>query len=368
MEEKQFKNNEEVLAGQIPEYTDAPQPSNANTPETLAQAKEAENEKPASLIGTKLKYFQEREERKEADKQYAADHGLGRVGDNIRENAEFREGWMEVDRKLLGERSQFYPEDWQFRIKPATVEAIRNWSTIDEENPLSVDNVFNEIMKSCFSIVGSNGTPIPWGNANSWDRFFFVLLIREYTFKTGENKISINEECPECSNNVEFTLNSQSLMYEMPDPEVMPKYNPEDRTWFIDPREYEVDAEPITLYLPTLEKENNIKNWVTARLREDKKVDSVFVRFLPWLAQKISKDDTIAKKQIREIEVRFNSWDTDMFSFMDEVLRNITITPLRKLVEICPICGEEVTTNIQFQDGIRSLFNVAGKHRKFGKK
>ena len=357
-------NTEEVLAGQLPEYEPA-ESTKEETPKVVEQPKKEENAA-TKYLGTTLAHMSRNNH--EADKTYAEDHGLTRIGEKIQDKTEFRDGWMEVDRALLGERSYFYPENWQFRIKPATVEAIRNWSTIDEDNPLSVDSVFNEIMKSCFSIIDTEGHPIPWGNVNSWDRFFFVLLIREYTFQTGDHKISINEECPECSNNVEFTLNSQSLMYEMPDPDVMSKYNPEDRTWFIDPREYDVPAEPVILYLPNLEKENNIKTWITTRLREDKKVDSVFVRFLPWLAQKISKDDTIAKRQIRELELRFNSWDTDMFSFMDEVLRNISITPLQKLVEHCPTCGEEVTTNIQFQDGVRSLFNVAGKHRKFGKK
>ena len=47
---------------------------------------------------------------------------------------------------------------------------------------------------------------------------------------------------------------------------------------------------------------------------------------------------------------------------------NIIVTPATNMITKCPICGEEVTTQIRFQDGVRSLFSMANKHRKFGKK
>lgn len=306
---------------------------------------------------------------KEGDKKMIAEKKLTRIGQKIGENAEYRDGWIPVDRELLGERSKFYPEDWEFKIRPATVEAIRNWSTIDDENANSIDDVFNEIMKSCISISTPRG-PLPWGNINSWDRFFFILLVREYTFKQGETAIKYEEDCIECENPITFELGSQSLMYEFPDEEVMAMYYPEDRTWHIDPRDYDIDEDPITLYIPTLEKDANIKSWLISKIQENrnKKIDQVFIRFLSWMAPKIAKDETIAAKQIKELELKYKSWDTDMFSFMDEVIRNIVVSPMSKLITVCPICGEEVTSNIRFPNSVKSLFNVQNRSRKFGTK
>ena len=76
-------------------------------------------------------------------KQLVQDKKLSRIGDNIRQNAEIRDGWMEVDKALLGDRAKFYPKDWSFRIRPANVEAIRNWSTIDDDYK-SYDDYFND--------------------------------------------------------------------------------------------------------------------------------------------------------------------------------------------------------------------------------
>ena len=355
---------EGILATQIPEYVE--QPTQEVREEQPAPQVEAQPENSAkSFIGTKLghKIGSMNHIDKEETKKMVEDKKLSRIGESIQQNVEFREGWIDVDRALLGGRSVFYPEDWQFRIRPATVEAIRNWSAIDDENALSIDDVFNEILKSCLSIVTPMG-PLPWSNIRSWDRFFFILLIREYTFVQGESKIEFTEDCPNCDNPVPST----SLDYDLPDPEVMGMFDKQEQNWLIVPEDYDVPEDPITLYLPTLEKDANIKAWMIQRYQEKKKIDTIFIKFLPWLAPKISKDTTIANRQIREYEMKFKSWDTEMFSLMDDVIRNIVVTPATNMITTCPTCGEEVTTQIRFQDGVRSLFSMANKHKKFGKK
>lgn len=361
---------EAQLAGQIPEYNEgqaAPQEMVDEQPKNDA----------SQFLGTRLGHVPGQlpgeAEIKAQDATLAERKKLSRIGDNIlqrRENAEYREGYIDVDRRLLGERDQYYPADWRFKIKPATVDAIRNWSTIDNESANSIDDVFNEMLKYCLTIQTPMG-PLPWNNIHSWDRFFFVLLIREYTFINGETKIEWSEECANCDSFVTFRLTSQSLMYDMPDPEIMPYFSAETRSWIINPADFDVEYdEPVELYLPTLEKDANIKSWMISKLQQNRnaKIDPVFVRFLPWLAPKISKDATIAARQIRELEVKFKMWDTEMFAFMDNVLRNIIITPSLKIKSVCEACGEEVTADIRFPNGVSDLFAMANKFKKFGKK
>ena len=304
----------------------------------------------------------------EEDKTLAKRKGLSQIGDEIGGRSDFMDGWIDVDPVLLGERLYYYPEGWQFRIRPATVEAIRNWSMINDENAMSVDDVFTEVLKSCLSIMTPEG-PKPWGNLCSWDRFFFLLLIREYTFAQGESEISYEEDCPECDNPVKFTLTSSSLTFELPDPELMPMYDRQNRCWRIDPADYEVDADPIVFYIPTLEKDQNIKNWIITQYNENpkKKIDPVFMRFAPWMSPKISKDDTIAKRQLREIELVYKSWNIEQFEFFDDVIKNIIVSPDRNLTAKCPICGEEVTSAIRFPNNVSALFKrTVTKTKKFG--
>ena len=96
-------------------------------------------------------------------------------------DAPISQGWIPLDRAELGKRSLFYPDSYEFYVRPATVQAIKNWTAIDEERADVLNKVFNEIIKSCVKIV-SNGEVVSWGQLNSWDRFWFVLKVREYTF------------------------------------------------------------------------------------------------------------------------------------------------------------------------------------------
>ena len=336
-------------------------------------AEEAPSTNMASqMIGKKLNRLpgaMSNEER-ERDKEFIKSQNLSRIGQKIGETTRVREGWLPVDRTLLGERDIFYPSDWSFYIRPATVEAIRNWSMIDDQNGNSIDEVFNEVLKTCLQIKDSTDRPIPWHNICSWDRFFFLLLIREYTFQDGESNISYYEDCPECETPVEFNLTSNALMYDMPDEEVISYYDQTSRTWAIDPSEYEVEGDPITLYVPTLEKDANIKAWMIRKLQENRntKIDPVFIRFVSWMTPKISKDDEISKRQMKQLKMAFDSLSIDQFEFMDEVLKNIIVTPKTKLIAKCPSCGEEVTSDIRFPDGVSGLFHIQSKRRRFGKK
>lgn len=375
MAKKKLGNPEDMDMTKADDIVESQQGSSEVT--KFPSIKDVEDAKPetpvsgaAAFLGTKLEHGVggRTKKDKERDQQTIDEVGLTRVGENLKSKAEIREGWIPVDRALLGDRDIFYPESWSFKIRPATVETIRKWSTIDDENPIVVDEVFTEVLQYCLMI--NDGTRlIPYGNLNSWDRFFFIMLIREYTFIDGEQKIQYTEDCPECDNPVTFELNSQALMYDMPDESVMKYYDRETRTWNIDPQDFGLEDEDIiTLYIPTIERDANIRNWMVSRLRDNKKVDQVFLRFLPWMTQKIQKDATIATKTIRSCEMKYKSWNTDMFSFMDDVIRNVIVNPIQSLTAQCPTCGEEVTTQIRFQDGISSLFNVQNKFRKFGKK
>lgn len=353
---------DEVLAGQVPEYQ-----------EPIEEVEDSYAVKmPESSLGKKLSINPGQRQTLDSEEfeDFQRKVGSTKLGENINDSGEARAGWIPVDRRLLGERDLYYPEDWTFLIRPATVEAVRNWSMLDEQNGNSIDDVFNEMLKYCLTIRTSTGNK-PWQEINSWDRLFFILLIREYTFAHGENNVEFYEDCEYCDNSVKFTVESQALMYDLPDEDIKQYYDSYSRTWTVDPNAFGVDAEKeITLYVPTLERDANIKAWLISEYQENekKKFDPVFIKFLPWLTPKISKDTSAAKMQIRKAEMVFKSWNTEMFTFMNDVLKNIAVTPKTTISAVCPECGEEVAVKLRFPDGVGSLFNVVNRRSKFGSK
>lgn len=274
-------------------------------------------------------------------------------------------GWIPIDREEMGIRSQFYPDSWEFYIRPATVQAIKNWTAIDEERADVLNNVFNEIIKTCVKIDTHSDQGAGWAQVRSWDRFWFVLKIREYTYSQGQSKIEFTDECSECNTDITYTLNSQSLFYEFPDEDLVEKYW-KDGVWKIDPREYDVNHQPIMLYTPTLGKDEAIIEWATNQVRAKKKLDETFIKFLVWMLPKAVKDQQMLDRQIQKIYKEYKDWDIDMFSFMNDVVNNITINPSEQLRVKCPNCGMEATSTVQFPNGIKVLFEVKSTAKKFG--
>ena len=78
----------------------------------------------------------------------------------------------------------------------------------------------NEIVRSCVSIFDENtNMAVSWDKINSWDRFWFVLKIREYTFVHGESRVEFTDSCSECDEDIDFELTANGLFYEFPDEE-----------------------------------------------------------------------------------------------------------------------------------------------------
>lgn len=323
-------------------------------------------EDPQPLKGKRLKHaasYGGKEELDDAEKA-SMEQFLSRArskGEEIR----ISDGWIPLNREEMGIRSIFYPEAWEFYIKPATVAAIKNWTAIDESRPDQVHKMMNEIIKSSIKIETHDVNPASWTQINSWDRFWFILKVREYTFSKGEAKVEFEDSCSECGEDIMYKLTSDALFYEFPDEDLIDKYWVGGK-WEIDPQEYGVDSTPITLYTPKLGKDDAIIEWATARARNKQKIDETFLKFLVWLLPRPNQDAQMLDRQIQKIYNEYKTWSIEMFEFMDDVINNITINPSEKLKCKCPHCSGEATSNVQFPNGIKVLFKTESRIKKFG--
>ena len=345
------------------------------------------NEETPTLTGKKLKHITKKNTLSEEDEQSMKDFLARTDGKSVFQSgpkligsqAEIIEndgdapisgGWIPIDRAGLGERDIFYPAEWEFRVKPASVSVCKKWSQIDEnarDVKLQIWNVFNEIIKQCVKIQTPTGS-LNWGHINSWDRFWFVKRIHDYTYAKS-NKIEFTDICENCGEELTFSLETNSLLFETPDESVIDKHwDTVEYCWKIDPKEYDMTGPVIKLYTPTMGKDDIIVQWAYAQAQNGRVVDEGFIKFLPWLMKSAPKDLKLADKIIRECERQYKSWDMETFSFYDEIIRNIEVVPEEKLRTVCPHCGEEVRSAAQFQNGFKSLFSMETRHKKFGTK
>lgn len=329
-----------------------------------AEIGEIGEDKPLKKLKHKASYGQK--EDLTSEEQSKLDAFLARSNSHKNQDSSpISQGWIPIDREEMGIRSIFYPESWVFMIRPATVQAIKNWTAIDEERLDVMNDVFNEIIKTCVKIVTNSDQGASWAQLKSWDRFWFVLKVREYTYAQGQTNIEFEDECSSCNEEITYKLTSKGLFYEFPDKDLVEKYW-DGEVWKIDPKEYDVNYQPITLYTPTLGKDEAIINWAIAKRRVGGKVDENFIKFLTWMLPKPIADMQLLDRQIQKLYKEYKNWDLDMFSFMNDVVNNITINQSEKLRVTCPCCGQEATSTVQFPNGIKVLFEVKSTAKKFG--
>lgn len=276
------------------------------------------------------------------------------------------DGWIPIDRAEMGVRSKFYPESWEFFVRAATVQSIRNWVAIDESNAIQVNRVMNEIIRSNVRIDTNDVHPAGWQSINSWDRFWFILKVREATFVSGDYKIEFEDTCAECDADLTYTLDAQSLGFEAPDEEVMQYWN--GKTWVIDPSEYNVEADEIELFLPTIGKDESIITWAQYKAQNNEKIDENFITYLPWMMDKPIKELDRLDSKINHLFKKYKRWSLDYAELMEMIIRNIIVTPSDKLTQVCPHCKQEVQSSVRFPDGIKRLFRVESKVKTFGSK
>ena len=63
-------------------------------------------------------------------------------------NSNFDIGWYEVPLESLPTKGMFYPNESRLLIKPANVSIIRHFSTVDDTNPLELNDAFDYILEN----------------------------------------------------------------------------------------------------------------------------------------------------------------------------------------------------------------------------
>ena len=106
-------------------------------------------------------------------------------------------GWIRLKPETLPSQGIFYPQGTEITIRAASAGEIRHWSTLDEDDLLSLDDALNRVAEKCCRIkfptmMGS------FKDIKEIDRFFIVFAIREFTFKRGENNLTTTFKCVKC--------------------------------------------------------------------------------------------------------------------------------------------------------------------------
>jgi hypothetical protein len=260
-------------------------------------------------------------------------------------------GWIRIKPETLPSQGIFYPEGTEITIRAASAAEIRHWSTIDEEDLLSLDDALNTIVNKCCKIR----FPRQMGNfkdIKEIDRFFIVFAIREYTFKKGENALNVSFDCRNCGKQDTRPLIKEMLSYYTPADELQPRFSEEERCFHLKLQ----NGEEIKLYLPTLGVMAFIKGYIREKSQKREEYDKAFLRWAPF----VFPDWRLLTSAVYHSTLQDSyAWSLDKISVIDWFVDKMQKTVKADLKHDCTGCGTEVEAPLNFRSGIKSLFLVS---------
>lgn len=265
-------------------------------------------------------------------------------------------GWKPYPVEILPSQGRFYPEGTTINIKPATVEEIRHFSTIDENDPLDLDDKLNMVMSKCLMIKFPD-RHASWKDLKEEDRFCLVFAIRDITFKNGENKLFVNIQCGNtCLGDGSYVekveMKNDNFEYYKIDPKLMRLYSAEEQCFRIDHQK----VGQIKLYIPSLGVTTFIKNYMRERLKKGERYDKTFLKVAPFI---FPDWRGLSDKAYQKAEQDSWGWNPMKLSAILQMTEMIRFGVKTRITRQCNKCGAEVSTNLTFPGGIKSLFLYA---------
>ena len=260
-------------------------------------------------------------------------------------------GWIRVKPETLPSQGIFYPAGTEITIRAAAAAEIRHWSTLDDEDLLSLDDALNQLVDKCCKVrfqrmAGS------FKDLKEIDRFFIVFAIREYTFKKGENALNVTFNCKSCQKVETRSIIKEMLSYYTPADELQPRFSEEERCFHLRLS----NGEDIKLYLPTLGIMTYIKGYIREKAQTKDDYDKAFLRWAPFLfADWRVLNDGSYQRLLQESY----SWSLDKISVVDWFVDQMQKTIKAELIHQCSGCSDEVTASISFRGGVKSLFLIS---------
>lgn len=262
-------------------------------------------------------------------------------------------GWKPFPAENLPSRGMFYPDGTTFSIKAASVAEIRHFSTIDENDPLDLDDKLNMVVDKCLQVKFPD-KHANWKDLKEEDRFCLIFAIRDLTFKNGENKLSINLKCGQtCLGDGSFSekieMSNDNFEYYQIDPKLMRYYSQQEKCFVIPSKEIGV----IKLYIPSLGVTTFIKNYLREKQRKGEFFDRTFAKVASF---SFGDWRMLNDAQYKKAEQDSFGWNAKKLSAMLKLVELIRFGVKTRITRTCNKCGAEVSAPLSFPGGVKSLF------------
>ena len=253
-------------------------------------------------------------------------------------------GWQPIPTKDLPTQGIFYPEGTAFSIRAASVAEIRHWSTLNEGDISSIDDMLNYIIERCVSIKSTISSS--WKDIKEVDRFYLLLAVRELTFIQGENKLQVK-----VSETNKIDVTKEMIDYINIDQKLMQYYDDIQRCFvlrFKNGKELKID-------IPSVGVTQFLKSYIQRKQQMQESIDEDYLNFAPFI---IRDWRGLNDMSYRQFVMESNTWDKTEISMMTHI-RQMFMDTINPVIKYTEEGGAERTAPLNFLGGIKSILLVS---------
>jgi hypothetical protein len=183
------------------------------------------------------------------------------------------------------------------------------------------------------------------------------MSIRDMTFLRGENKIMlpVTKNCtkPDCEVPDMIELRSNLLDSFVVEQEILKRYSNESYSFKFIPK----DGSPeMDLYIPTVGVTTICRKILSEKRRKGKGFDESFAKVASFI---IPDWRGLDESVYDQYERASGEWSPLQFSIADQITEKINFATKSRINSKCESCDGEVTAEISFPGGYRSLFVIS---------
>ena len=288
------------------------------------------------------------------DKSISTNTTINEISNDIKIKSGNDLDFLNVDLDMLP-MGMFYQPGTKIKIRAAKVQEVQAYSVVDDRNIVDVTEKMNQLLASCSTVILPNGKKVSYKHIKDGDRLFIVFMIRELTFISG-NSLSKNVTCNSCKREFAIpyraTANKEyaRTIYNYDMPEELEKFFNEEKRCFV----FNINNANYELAPPTIGIQEAFYEDMKKKVQAKKEPNVAFLKIIPYMLYNrtsISEDGIFAK------EDEFKRMNMKVFQILTQAVDKMKFGS-KELIMKCPVCNEEVHTEMTFPKSAASLFII----------
>lgn len=270
-------------------------------------------------------------------------------GESIENAIEPQTGWIDIDRSKISYGGMLYPQSYRFQVKTVNVGTIKYFSTLDENNVLSVNDALTFVIDKHIRVLDGNRALKSLDVIYEHDRFFFVMLV--HTFSGAPTALTYETKCTheKCNCVQEVSITPYNLSW---------KEIPEKGQTYINPKTgaFVIPSKNLgTLnYRPlTLSESGELTEFMLSSRRNGEDIEKFFLQAAPFIVSSAAKKDAASVYQ----EYLQISNDSKKVSLFLHILKEIIVFGQLLEIEVtCKKCSRPFRAQISSVKGLGNIF------------